>query len=69
VGISKEVYPFIFDPFYTTKPVGDGTGLGLAIAHQIIVETHGGELTVESTPGKGTAVTILISSNSSIRRV
>lgn len=54
-GISKENLSHIFDPYYTTKP--SGTGLGLAIVHNII-EAHGGEIRVESTPGKGTDVTL-----------
>ncbi len=52
-GIPEEVCDRIFDPFYTTKPVGKGTGLGLSISYQIIVERHGGTLTCDSTPGEG----------------
>ena len=44
----------IFQPMFTTKPVGKGTGLGLSIAHQIIEEKHGGRLCCISTQGKGT---------------
>lgn len=54
MGMGEEVSNHIFDPFYTTKPVGKGTGLGLSISHQIIVEKHGGRLRFFSTPGKGT---------------
>jgi signal transduction histidine kinase len=53
-GIAPEVIAHIFDPFFTTKRVGEGTGLGLAIAYQI-VRKHGGELSVESRMGAGTA--------------
>ncbi len=60
IGMSEAVQKRIFDPFYTTKPVGKGTGLGLAISYQIIVERHGGELECISTPGKGTEFMIKI---------
>lgn len=53
-GITPEQLPRIFDPGYTTKGVGVGTGLGLSICYQII-EAHGGEITVASTPGQGTS--------------
>ncbi len=56
-GIPKEVLPRIFDPFYTTKDVGEGTGLGLSISKGII-EQHGGSIQVQSTEGEGTKVTI-----------
>ena len=41
----------IFEPFFTTKPTGQGTGLGLSISHDIVVQQHGGELSVESELG------------------
>jgi signal transduction histidine kinase len=50
-GIPEEVKPHIFDPFYTTKPVGQGSGLGLNISHNIVVRQHYGEISVESQPG------------------
>lgn len=53
VGMSAEVQARIFEPFYTTKDVGEGTGLGLSIVHSII-EKHQGRIVVESTPGQGT---------------
>jgi signal transduction histidine kinase len=52
-GIQPEEMEKIFDPFYTTK--NEGTGLGLAVSHRI-VERHGGELQLESEPGRGTTV-------------
>lgn len=54
MGMNKEVRRRLFDPFFTTKPVGKGTGLGLSISHQIIVETHKGQLLVNSELDQGT---------------
>ncbi|HEY2514151.1 MAG TPA: ATP-binding protein [Polyangiaceae bacterium] len=53
-GIPRENLERIFDPFFTTKPVGIGTGLGLSICHRIVTDL-GGEMSVESEVGKGTA--------------
>ena len=52
-GIPKSQIDRVFDPFYTTKEVGEGVGLGLSIVHGI-VEKHGGRIRVESEEGKGT---------------
>lgn len=58
-GIAPEDLPYIFDPFFTTKPVGEGTGLGLSLSYGI-VNDHGGEITCENEPGKGTSFNILL---------
>jgi two-component system sensor kinase len=58
-GIPSTVLPHIFDPFYTTKPVGAGTGLGLSITHQIVT-THGGKIDVKTAEETGTTITIWI---------
>ncbi|MCB2224417.1 MAG: cyclic nucleotide-binding domain-containing protein [Actinobacteria bacterium] len=51
-GVPPEVLPRMFDSFYTTKPPGSGTGLGLDIAFGIVVQGHGGDITVDSQPGR-----------------
>jgi PAS domain S-box-containing protein len=53
-GMTPEVKEKIFNPFFTTKPIGKGTGMGLAISYQIVTENHQGNLQCFSTPGKGT---------------
>jgi two-component system, NtrC family, sensor kinase len=59
-GISEENKSKIFNPFFTTKDVGEGTGLGLSISHQIVVDNHKGSLTVKSALGEGTEFLIKI---------
>jgi signal transduction histidine kinase len=51
-GIAPDLQRRIFEPFYTTKPVGSGTGLGLDTARRIVADRHSGELTVQSRPGE-----------------
>lgn len=58
-GIPPDVLPQIFNPFFTTKDVGDGTGLGLSITHGIIQDHHG-RIEVESTPGQGTCFRVFL---------
>ncbi|WDE07135.1 ATP-binding protein [Thalassomonas viridans] len=59
VGISEKLRQKIFDPFYTTKPVGVGTGLGLSISFGII-EKHGGKIDVTSEEGRGSTFSIYL---------
>ncbi len=51
-GVPPEVLSRLFDPFYSTKPIGEGIGLGLSITHAIVA-SHGGRIEVESAPGEG----------------
>jgi PAS domain S-box-containing protein len=60
-GIKKEHLDQIFEPFFSTKPVGKGTGLGLSISYGI-VQQHGGTLEVESQVGEGTTFTVVLPS-------
>lgn len=62
-GIPSKILSRIFEPFFTTKEVGKGTGQGLAIAHDIIVNRHGGRLTVSSEVGEGTTFSIWLPEN------
>jgi two-component system NtrC family sensor kinase len=58
-GMSDETLQRVFEPFFTTKPAGDGTGLGLSVSYGII-EAHGGIITVDSAPGRGTTFRIVL---------
>ncbi len=58
-GLPENIKDKIFDPFYTTKDVGQGTGLGLSISLGII-KSHNGTIEVDSKPGEGTTFTIMI---------
>ncbi len=57
-GIPPEVRAHLFDPFFTTKPTGEGTGLGLSMSYDIIVNQHGGEISVASEPSAFTEFVI-----------
>lgn len=59
-GISPEIMDKIFNPFFTTKPVGQGTGLGLSLVYKIITDMHQGTIHVDSVVNQGTTITITI---------
>lgn len=59
IGIAPENVAKIYDPFYTTKGVGQGTGLGLAVTYGIVQE-HAGHITVDSMPGRGSTFRITL---------
>ncbi len=65
-GLPQNIQNRIFDPFFTTKEVGRGTGQGLAISHTVIVEKHGGTISFETAPGKGTTFIVRLPLNSEI---
>ena len=58
-GIAKSDIDHIFEPFYTTKDVGEGTGLGLSISHGIVQE-HGGWIDVQSVPEQGSTFSVYL---------
>ncbi|MFP5240064.1 MAG: two-component system sensor histidine kinase NtrB, partial [Acidobacteriota bacterium] len=64
-GMGPEVRKRIFEPFFTTKAPGKGTGLGMFVSYNIITEMHGGQLLVDSAPGRGTTFSILLPKPSS----
>ena len=57
-GVPEENLSKLYDPFFTTKEVGRGTGQGLAITHSILVDKHGGDISVRSEVGVGTEFTL-----------
>ncbi|WP_445628274.1 hybrid sensor histidine kinase/response regulator [Nostoc sp. DSM 114167] len=60
LGIEESLRSRLFDPFFTTKPVGKGSGLGLSISYQIIVQKHRGNISCNSSVGKGAEFAIEI---------
>ena len=58
-GIPEDIIDRIFTPFFTTKPFGEGTGLGLDLAWRIVVEKHGGNMSVQSKPGDTRFIVVL----------
>jgi len=65
-GMPAAIRAKIFEPFFSTKPSGEGTGLGLSVSYGIIRE-HRGEISVDSTPDKGTVFTILLPTRASLK--
>lgn len=61
-GIPESVRPHLFEPFYTTKTVGEGTGLGLSVVHAI-AETHGGRISVDESPLGGASFRLLLNTS------
>jgi len=57
IGMDTEIRDRVFEPYFTTKDIGEGTGIGMAVVHGI-VERHDGEIIVDSKPGRGTTFTI-----------
>jgi len=62
IGMDEETQQKMFDPFFTSKEIGQGTGLGMSIAYKII-EAHKGRIGVASQPGKGTRLTVILPIN------
>ncbi|QLE54531.1 PAS domain S-box protein [Nostoc sp. TCL26-01] len=60
MGMTEEIQTKVFNPFFTTKPVGKGTGMGMSLSYQIITEKHGGKLQCHSQLGQGTEFVIEI---------
>jgi len=58
-GIPGREIPKVYDPFFTTKPVGEGTGLGLSISYDI-VKSHGGEMLIDSPENEGATVRVIL---------
>ncbi len=59
-GIPPDIQDKLFNPFFTTKPVGEGTGLGLSLSHDIVVKQHAGTIEVDTKPGAFTEFRIVL---------
>lgn len=68
MGIPPDLLPRLFEPFLTTKETGKGVGLGLAIS-KTIIERHGGEIEVESQPGRGTTFYVFLPVDASVAKL
>jgi signal transduction histidine kinase len=62
-GMDQKTRLRVFEPFYTTKPIGVGTGLGLSVSYFIITDRHQGDISVSSALGQGTCFTIRLPLN------
>jgi signal transduction histidine kinase len=58
-GMDATVMVHVFEPFFTTREVGDGTGLGLSVVHGIVT-SMGGSISVQSTPGAGSTFSVFL---------
>jgi two-component system cell cycle sensor histidine kinase/response regulator CckA len=67
-GMAPDIVERAFEPFFTTKPSGEGTGLGLATVYGIVTQAAG-EVSIESAPGLGTTVTVLLPAGASVPEV
>lgn len=67
LGISDEIFPKLFTPFFTTKPPGEGTGLGLSLSYTIVTQGHNGVLMADSEPGEFAEFTIQLPIRANLR--